>query len=258
MQTFIKKALIATLIPSAIFYQLTVSAAPLSAADKTQIQEVVRKYLNEKPEVIVEALQGMQRKQYQEAEKTVKKTQQVAAQFAEALFRQANDPIAGNPKGTITVTEFFDYQCPHCVEMTPVITEIVKANPNVRIVYKEFPIRGPMSELASRVALAANKQGKYVEFQHALMESGQPLTEANIYKIAAQVGLNVDQIKKDVKDSSIEKQLKANYKLAQDLKLFGTPAFFIGKTDVTSKGPISYIPGQMNQQQLQNEIDKVN
>lgn len=260
MKKIIKTGFIAAFITGIV--SLTVSTyavADISPAEKAQIQETVKTYLNEKPEVIVEALQNMQRKQYEEAQKTVKKTQQDAAQFATALFHTPNDPIAGNPNGKVTVVEFFDYQCPHCVDMAPVIEGIIKSNPNLRIVFKEFPIRGPMSEFAARAALAANKQGKYFAFQHALLLANQPLNQDLIFTIAGNVGLDVNQLKKDIRSPSIDAQLKATYKLAQDLKLFGTPAFFIGKTDTTpNKGKVSYIPGFMDQKQLQNELDKFN
>lgn len=252
MQGFIK----ATLASALIAFGVQAEAANIvqsTTPDKAKIQEVVHEYLMQNPEVIVEALQNFQKKQYEQAEQTVKKTQQIIPQFAQSLFHQANDPFTGNPNGKITVVEFFDYQCPHCVDMAPVIEGIVKANPDVRIVFKEFPIRGPLSEYAARAALAANMQGKYFVFSHALLLNKEPLSQAKILEIAKNVGLNVEQMKQDMTSKKVDDQLKANVKLAQDLKLFGTPAFFIGKTDSTD---IQYIPGQMNQTQLQQVIDK--
>src|SRR5689334_12549783 len=82
----------------------------------------------------------------------------VKAESVNALFHQNSDPVAGNPKGKVTVVEFFDYQCSHCMTMAPVIEAIIKNNPNVRVVFKDFPIRGPVSEFAAKAALAANKQ----------------------------------------------------------------------------------------------------
>lgn len=231
----------------------------ISPAERARIEEVVQQYLTRKPEVIMEAIQALQRKQYEQAEQTVKQTQSSANRFADALFHQGNDPVAGNPKGKITVVEFFDYQCPHCVDMAPVLDEIIKANPDLRIIFKEFPIRGPMSELAAKAALAANKQGKYLELHRALLTANQPLTEEMILTLAGKVSVNVDQLKKDMKDSSISDQLKSNYKLAQNLKLFGTPAFFVGKTTLNQNAPagsISYVPGRTDQQQLQALIDQ--
>ena len=156
----------------------------ITPAQKTEIQEVVRQYLLDKPEVLVEALQNFQRKQYEQAEQTVKKTQANVSQFANALFKQNNDPGVGNPNGKVTVVEFFDYQCSHCIDMAPVIDSMIKSNPDVRLVLKEFPIRGPMSQFAARAALAANKQGKYYELHNALLTAQQPLTEASVFEIS--------------------------------------------------------------------------
>lgn len=256
MKRFIKTALTASLVTLAVqTYAADTTNSSVTPAERTKIETVVREYLLQNPEVLVESLQNFQKKQYEQAEKTVKQTQQIASQYANPLFHQANDPIAGNPNGKLTVVEFFDYQCPHCMDMAPVMTDIIKANPDVRVIYKEFPIRGPLSDMAARAALAANKQGKYSEFSHLLLTSKAPLTEAGIYKTAQDAGLNVDQLKKDMNDKSIQDQLKANVKLAQDLKLFGTPAFFIGKTAGTT---ITYIPGRMNQQQMQEVLNKAN
>ena len=142
--------------------------------------------------------------------------------------------------------------------MAPVMAEVIKANPNVRVVFKEFPIRGPMSEFAARAALAANKQGKYYELSHAMLTTKQPLTADNVYALAKEQGLDLERLKKDMDDKSIDTQLKNNTKLAQDLKLFGTPAFFVGKTNTTTSNGISYVPGQMNQKQIQKLIDQAN
>lgn len=250
-------------IKTAIAIALTAAVLPTYAQDTTvtpaeraKIEGVVKDYLIKNPEVIVQSMQEMQKKQYMEAEKTVQATQKTANKFAEPLFHTKNDPMTGNANGKVTVVEFFDYQCPHCVDMAPVIEGIVKANPDVRIIFKEFPIRGPVSEFAARAALAANKQGKYYEFSHALLQSKPPLTQEVVLETAKKVGLNVDQLKKDMSDKSVDEQLKANIKLAQDLKLFGTPAFFIGKTDAKADGSVSYVPGQMDQNQMQSFIDK--
>lgn len=224
--------------------------------ERAKIEEVVRQYLVQNPEVIIEAVQSFQRKQYEQAEKTVQETQKDVGNYIKPLFKQGNDPVAGNPNGSVTVVEFFDYQCPHCVDMAPVIEGIIKANPDVRIVFKEFPIRGPLSEFASRAALAANKQGKYYEFSHALLTSNKPLTQELVFEVAKQQGLNVDQLKKDMNDQSISDQIKNTQKLAQNLKLFGTPAFFIGQTNAANGKNVIYSPGRMDQNQLQTAIDK--
>ncbi|MBA3662436.1 MAG: DsbA family protein [Gammaproteobacteria bacterium] len=180
----------------------------------------------------------------------------IAAQNINTLFRQAHDPVGGNPRGKITVVEFFDYQCSHCTVMGNVLATIIRNNPNVRVVFKEFPIRGEGSELAARAALAANKQGKYNRFNHALLNANQDLTESVIFQIAKSNGINVGRLKKDMDSPAITSILKANANLAQALKITGTPAFFIGKTNAQSLNNVSQVYGEMSPRELQAEINQ--
>jgi protein-disulfide isomerase len=254
MSRFMKVIAVAALIPALSI--ATAAYAAMTDAQTKEIQAVVGSYLKSNPQVIITALQEYQRQQMQAADQTIKNTQKDAAQFSPDLFRSAKDPVGGNPKGTVTVVEFFDYQCPHCVDMAPVLSDVIKSDPNVRIVFKEFPIRGPLSDFASRAALAANMQGKYMPFHDELMKTPQPYTQESIMKAAQTAGLNIDQLKKDMDGEAVKSQIKANMKLGQDLKLLGTPAFFIGKTDATSTSTINYVPGHMDLKQLQEVIKK--
>ncbi len=175
------------------------------------------------------------------------------AQTVEELFHQKGDPVIGQPKSDVTVVEFFDYQCGHCMNMASVIDAIRKNNPDVRIVFKDYPIRGPISEYAARAALAAQDQGKYYEFSHALLTANQALTPQSVMAIAKKIGLNVNKLKKDMDSPAITNQLNANIKLAEKLKLRGTPAFFFGKTN---GGQLNYVLGEMTQREMQDAIDK--
>lgn len=264
MSRFVKTVINTAIIPAFFLASTSLFAATpttannsanVSPAEREKIESVVHDYLLRKPEIMLEVMQLLQKKQYEEAEKTVKQTQQSVGKYVDALFHQSKDPIAGNPTGSITVAEFFDYQCPHCVDMAPVLENTVKGNSNVRIVYKEFPIRGPQSEFASRVALAANMQGKYMPVHIALLTANQPLTNDLILSLAKNAGADIDKIKADMNSKTVDEQIKANTKLAQDLKLFGTPAFFIGKTNTKDK--VTYVPGQMNQQQMDKAISDI-
>lgn len=255
MSSFMKKLAVAALLP-ALTVMASASYAAFDSTQQKEIQTIVNKYLQDNPQVIISALQGFQQKQMQEAEQTIKNTQKDAAKYVKPLFNTAGDPVAGNPKGTVTIVEFFDYQCGHCVNMNPIINDAIKQNPNVRVVFKEFPIRGPLSEYASRAALAANMQGKYVAFHDALMGTKQPYTEEAILAAAKSVGLNIEQLQKDMNSAAVKSQIEANMKLGQDLKLLGTPAFFIGKTDATTSSNIEYMPGHVNLDQLMSVIKK--
>lgn len=235
-----------------------------SASDdqKAKVESIVHDYILSNPDVIVQALQAFQQKQMEKAKQTIADTEKKAPQYVDALFHHAADPAVGNPQAKVTIVEFFDYQCPHCVDMAEIMENLAATNPNVRVVYKEFPIRGPVSVFATKAALAAKNQGKYAEFHKALMHpKQQPLTNDSIMEAAKSVGLNVDQLKKDMNNPLIDQQIKDTYKLAQDLELIGTPAFFVGKTTLTNNTAkttdIAFIPGQVDQNQLDDTIKKV-
>ena len=207
------------------------------------------------PEVISDAVLSLQQKQIDQMRV---KGQQAALKNAPLLFKQASDPVIGNPNGKITMVEFFDYQCPHCVEMDPDLMAIIKANPDLRVVMKEFPIRGPLSLLATKAALAAAKQGKYLEMHEALMKSAQSLSQDKIMALAKTAGLDAQKLKADMESATTDAQIKGTYKLAQDLQLYGTPALFIVKSDTpTDAKAIEFIPGQVDQKYLQGSIDKI-
>lgn len=253
--------IVASLVAGGLVMFNMTAHAQMNASQKQEVQGIVKDYLVQNPDVIISALQQYQQKQMDQAKKTIQDTQDNSPKYADALFHQSNDPMTGNPSGKITVVEFFDYQCPHCIDMTPVIEGLVKKNPDVKVIFKEFPIRGQMSELAARAALAAQEQGKYFELHKALMGSKQePLTEDAIYNIAKSIGLDVTKLKAAMKSNSVEQQIKANYKLAQQLQLMGTPAFFVAKSDVSKTSPassVAFIPGQVDATQMDQIIDKV-
>lgn len=180
----------------------------------------------------------------------------VYADNTDALLRHAHDPLAGNPNGKVTIVEFFDYQCSHCVAMINVINNVIKTNPNVRFVFKELPIKGDVSELAAKAALAANKQGKYYPFSHVLLSHSRNISMASILGLAQANGLNVSKLKKDMESPEIASQLQENFKLADHLNVTGTPSFFISKSNNTNIRNVNQVFGKMSQQELQAEINK--
>lgn len=240
---------------------LVLGTTASAQASSGSLDKQMHDYIINNPQVLVESLQSYQQKQMEQTQKSFEGIQKDAPKYADKLFRQGNDPIAGNPNGKVTLVEFFDYQCPHCIDMVPVVDNLIKNNPNLKVVYKEFPIRGPMSDFSARAALAAQKQGKYSEFHKALMTSKvEPLTEEVVYELAKSNGLNVDQLKVDMKSPAIDQQVKENMELAKGLKLMWTPVFFIAPSNVTTKaGPneVIFIPGGVDEKQLADAIGKL-
>lgn len=198
-------------------------AAPLS---REAVEAIIREYLLKNPELIVESVRALQ--QRQQAQEQERVTGALAARQAE-LHQDADSPVAGNPQGDVTVVQFFDYRCGYCKNVAPALRQLLEQDGNVRLVYKEFPILGPDSVIASRAALAARAQGQYVAFHNALMAAnGGPLTLAEVLRIARQVKLDTARLQADMEAPEIRALLQRNLALAQELGIRGTPAFVVG------------------------------
>lgn len=172
------------------------------------------------------------------------------------LLRDPNTPHAGNAKGSITIVEFFDYQCSHCISMAPVVNSIINENPDVKFVFKDLPFSGPQSEFAARAALAANYQGKYYDFSHALLMTNLPLSKDLVLEIARTVGLNVPKLQKEMASNNLTKQISGNFQLAKDLRIAATPSFYIAKSNATSMDNITFYQGEMSLGEMQAAINK--
>lgn len=213
--------------PSAGDKSSEAGAAPLSPAQKRAIEDVVREYILQNPEVIVEAVRGLQEREKQETRERAQKT---LATAKEELLRDPDSPVGGNLQGDVTIVEFFDYRCGFCKKVQPDLIEVLKTDKKVRIVFKEFPILGPESVVASKAAIAAwlTDKGKYEAFHEATMKATGALPEGRLMKIAAGVGLDVKALKKTMDDPRIARFIDKNYALAEALDIKGTPAFVIG------------------------------
>jgi len=151
----------------------------------------------------------------------------IAALWA-SLAADPADPVIGNPNGDVTIVEFFDYTCTYCKAAEPRLVAAVNADPNVRLVLKEYPILTPQSLVATRAALAAQKQGKYQAFHQTLMRFQGELTEQVIFDTAKAVGLDVARLKEDMQGPDIADRIIANFNLARAIRAFQTPTFVAG------------------------------
>jgi protein-disulfide isomerase len=203
------------------------AADPLTPAQKEAVERVIHDYLLEHPEVMVEALRNAEVKLKEKKEENAK---QAIVQRRSELLSDATAPIAGNPQGDVTIVEFFDYRCPYCKQVEPHLEALLKEDPKLRIVYKEFPVLGPESVYAARMALAARKQGKYAAFHEAMMAAKGKITEETILMVAHSVGIDVARAKTDMTAPDIQEIIKRNYALADALDIQGTPAFIVGDT----------------------------
>lgn len=227
----------------------------MTDAQKKDIQKVIHDYLVSNPEVLLEASQALQQKQQQ----TMQQQAQSAIQEQAANIFNDKFTVLGNPKGNVTLVEFFDYQCIHCKKMAPVIADLIAKNNNLRVIYKEFPIFGKSSDTASKVAIAAAMQGKYVALHDALLKADKRLTDESVMDAAKSVGIDMAKLKTDMDSKEVMAVLDANRALAEKLHLMGTPAFIVASTpggEFKAGSETFFIPGAATLESLQEMIKK--
>lgn len=154
------------------------------------------------------------------------------------IYEDPNAPVIGNPQGDVTLVMFFDYRCPYCKKVSDVVEQLARTDPSVRVVYKEFPILGRASLVAARVALAAERQGKYIEFHRAMMKTRGRITDDNIMSVARDVGLDMARLKQDLADPEIDKMIERNKELAAALHIHGTPAYVVNSKVARGTGDL--------------------
>jgi protein-disulfide isomerase len=206
-----------------------------------EVEKIVRDYLLREPEVVYEALQELQRRQTAAA--AARQREAIAANQSE-LLDAAHDPVGGNPDGDVTLVEFFDYRCAYCRRVVPSMQALLDEDRDLRVVFKELPVLGPDSVRAARAALASRKQDGYVPFHFVLM-AADDLSMEGIRAAAAEVGLDPDRLESDMSAPDVLAAIEANYALANELGIEGTPAFVIGD---------QLIPGAVEKARLEQLI----
>ncbi len=212
--------------------QAAPAGAPMntySADQKSEIQRIIKDYLVANPEVFLEVQQALEAKMEQAQAEKLKLA--LAAQ-ADALYRDPDAPVAGDPKGDVTIVEFFDYNCGYCKRGFQDLARFMKDDPKVRVVLRELPILSKGSEEASRVALAARMQGKYWEFHAAMLAQKGQADMASALKVAEKAGLDMAKLKTDLAAPGIDAQIKKVRDLAQTLGINGTPHFLVGDRSI--------------------------
>ena len=207
---------------------LAEAEVPFSQFQTKQIFNLIEKYIRDNP---------------------AKEQKKQIDQNRDILFSGPEDMILGNPKGTISIVEFFDYQCGYCKKMLRVLLRTTQEHPDLKVILKEYPILGPVSVKAAQASLASRRQGKYKKFHQSLMLMNGRLSERAIFKIAGKVGLNIDKLKADMADPEIFSLLNTTRELGQKLSIRGTPALVVNN---------EIIPGAINLKKLRNLILKKN
>ncbi|MES2709970.1 MAG: DsbA family protein [Pseudomonadota bacterium] len=220
---------------------LLLAAAPIAAqeaftpAQRAGVVEILRQALREDPSILREAVAAMEAADARD--RALAATQALVAE-REALLRNPVDVVRGNPRGDVTVVEFFDVRCSYCRQLIPALNELVRRDPQVRLVLKDLPILGPNSVLAARALIAAQRQGKYGELHDALMALRVEVAEPQIRREAERLGLDWARLRRDMDDTAVTARIDANLALARRIGVEGTPAMVIGERLVGGAVPV--------------------
>jgi protein-disulfide isomerase len=152
--------------------------------------------------------------------------------LTEALvLRDPEIPVTGNAGGDIAIVEYFDYQCPYCRKIEPELRQVVQDDGKIRLIFKDWPVLGPISVTAARMALASKYQNKFIEAHDALIAVNSKLTEARIREVLAGAGIDVDRLDRDLASNAatIDAVLARNNDQAAAFDFRGTPSFIVGK-----------------------------
>ena len=238
----------AALAAAATMVALPVRADEFTSAQKQELGVFIRDYLVNNPDVLKEAIEALDKRDKATAEA---ERQKVVVGEAGQLFSSKYQATVGNPKGTATLVEFFDYNCHFCKGALPDVTKLMKDDPNLKIVLKDFPVLGPGSVEAAKVASAARNQlpgDKFWAFHTKLLASHGPVGKAEALAVAKELGLDMDKLARDMESPEVKAGLQEAMQLADALQINGTPTFVVGQ---------DLVVGAVGYDQLKEKIDAV-
>jgi protein-disulfide isomerase len=208
---------------------LPARAQGFSEPQKAEIQQLIRDYLLKHPEVLQEAMGELEKRQ-QAAE--AEKARAAVKNHGQALFNSSRQVVVGNPQGDVTLVEFFDYNCGYCKRALADLMDIMKGDPKLRVVLKEFPVLGPGSVEAAQVAVAVRMQDKtgkkYLDFHQKLLGGRGQADKARALAAAKEAGLDMARLEKDMTSEEVRATLDESFKLAEALGINGTPSYVVG------------------------------
>jgi protein-disulfide isomerase len=214
-----------------------VAAAPVRAqsfsdTQRGEIERIVKEYLLAHPELLQEVMAEFEKRQNAA---DLEKQMTGVREHKEALLNSTHQVTLGNPQGNVTMVEFFDYNCGYCKRALSDMLQLIKTDPNLRVVLKEYPVLGPGSLEAAQVAVAARMQDKtgkkYLDFHQRLLGARGPADKAHALAAAKEAGFDMARIEKDLASEEVRETLRENMKIADAIGINGTPSYIIG-TDV--------------------------
>ena len=200
-----------------ISFFLIISPSHSHEINKDNIDTIIKKFLKKNPELLKSTLDN-----YKVSLENQKK------QHAINLLKDVNNPGVFSKQADITIYEFFDYNCGYCKSVVRTIMDVLSEDKKINFVFVEFPILSEQSYFAAKAALASKNQNLYNKFHLSLMKINGRVNEEKVFSTAKKIGLDIDQLKKDINSPEIEQQLVKNREIAKLLGLNGTPAFIIG------------------------------
>jgi protein-disulfide isomerase len=238
----------AGLATAASFGALPSRADEFTPAQKQEMGAFIRQYLVNNPDVLREAIEALDKRDKATAEA---ERQKVVVSQAGPLFSSKYQATIGNPKASATLVEFFDYNCHFCKGALPDVTKLMKDDPNLKLVLKDFPVLGPGSVEAAKVASAVRNQlpgDKFWPFHAKLLAMHGPIGKTEALAVAKELGLDMDRLAKDMDSSEVKDGLKEVMQLADSLQINGTPTFVVGQ---------DLVVGAVGFDQLKDKIDAV-
>jgi protein-disulfide isomerase len=224
--------------------------AEMSAAQKAEVEAVIKDYLLSNPEILRDAMIELDSRDKAKAEA---ERAHILAEAAPQIFDSPHQAVIGNPNGKITLVEFFDYNCPFCRKMVGDLDRLMKANPDVRLVLKDYPIlsaeNGGVSEEAARVAIALRNQfkgDKFWQFHQNLMTSRGLVGKAQALAVAKSLGADMAQLDKDLNSDEITTTFTEVKTLADELSADGTPTFVIGGAVISAEQSFDELTALIN------------
>ena len=204
-----------TMVPS-------LARADLDATDRATLNSIIEDFIRNNPEIVRDTLIALAAREEAERKQT-----------GLAMVRDdQGDPVMGNANGTITLYEFSDYNCGYCKRVFEPIQQLVRDNPDVRLVIKEFPILSQSSLVAAKAAIAAEMQGKFGDYHIAMMTYRGQITDAVVMRMAAQAGVDIEQLKSDMESPKTMAIIQRTREAAAALEINGTPGLVVGDTVV--------------------------
>jgi protein-disulfide isomerase len=225
MPRFIAPALLALALCGAPF---AVAAENFGESQRSEIETIIKNYLLAHPEVLEEATNELTKRK---ADAEAKRHEATITENAETIFNSPRGVTLGNKDGDVTFVEFFDYNCGYCKRAMADMLDLLKNDPKLKVVLKEFPVLSEGSVDAAKVAIGVRMQDpkKYLDFHQKLLGGRGPADKARAMAAAKDAGLDVTRIEKDLLSPEIKATISENMKLAEDMDLNGTPSYVIGK-----------------------------